>query len=137
MTAIEYDPTEISFHEATLMGIARMGSTVRLALESLPVSGKLQAIEVTVQNVAVILRDGAPIADLRMEMEDGEVLTLRREEGQRPAAGNGRLRAPGATRDAAGDVLHIGGVEGNGDAPMHDQKLRGPEKCGKDSSAST
>ena len=82
MMNTEPDMTQISFHEATLTGIVRRGSAVSLSLEGVFVSGVQRAAEVTVEGVDAMLRDGVLIADLHMEKEDGEILTLREEGGQ-------------------------------------------------------
>ena len=78
----EPDMTQISFHEATLTGIVRRGSTVSLTLEDVFVAGVQRAAEVSVEGVDAVLRDDVPLSDLRMEKEDGEILTLREEDGQ-------------------------------------------------------
>ncbi len=82
MTVIEQDLTQISFHEATLTGIAREGSTVSLTLEDVLISGTPITVEVTVSGVTSVIRDGTPVPGLRMETGDGEVLSLHKGKGQ-------------------------------------------------------
>ena len=82
MTYDEPDSTQISFHEATLTGIIRAVSTVSLTLEDVLVADARRSAEVAIEGVNRVLRNGVPIVDLRMEMEDGEVLTLFEESGQ-------------------------------------------------------
>ena len=74
MNHAEPGMAQISFHEATLIGIARQDSVVTLSLEGVFVAGDHRAAEVMVEGVDAMLRDGLPIADLRMEKEDGEIL---------------------------------------------------------------
>lgn len=82
MIMIEQDPTHISFYEATLTSIAHKNSSVGLSLEDVHVADAQRNVEIVVEGIDAVLRDGLPVADLRIEMEDGEVLTLRQEGGQ-------------------------------------------------------
>jgi hypothetical protein len=82
MTIPDPDLNQVSFHEAGLVGIIHSGGIVTLALEDVRFGNIPRAAEVTVEGVVSILRNGQPILDLRMEEKDGEVLTLRKEQGQ-------------------------------------------------------
>ena len=82
MTIAEPDLTKISFHDVGLMGIVHSGSIVTLTLEDVRIAGVQTAAEVTIDGVNTILRNGLPLSDLRMEQKDGEVLSLRKENGQ-------------------------------------------------------
>jgi hypothetical protein len=82
MTIAEPDPTRISFHDVGIIGIVRAGSVVTLVLEDVSIAGAQMAAEVKIDGVNTILRNGLPVSDLRMEKKDGEVLTLREENGQ-------------------------------------------------------
>jgi hypothetical protein len=82
MTNFDQDLTQISFHEASIAGILRKESTVKLDLEDVFIAGIQKAAEVEIEGVSAVLRDGLPIDDFHMETEDGEILTLRKEDGQ-------------------------------------------------------
>ena len=82
MTIAEPDLTQISFHDVGLMGIVHAGSIVTLALEDVRINGVQMAAVVTIDGVNIILRNGLPISDLPMEKKDGEILSLRKENGQ-------------------------------------------------------
>jgi hypothetical protein len=82
MTIVEPDPNQISFHDVGLIGIVHAGSTVTLVLEDVRMAGVQMAAQVAIDGVNTILRNGLPVSDLRMEKKDGEVLTLRKENGQ-------------------------------------------------------
>lgn len=82
MTITEQDLTHISFHEATLTDIVRRGSTVSLTLEDVSVADVQMAAKVTVEGVVTVSRDRIPVVHLQMEEEDGEILTLRKENNQ-------------------------------------------------------
>jgi hypothetical protein len=82
MTAIDQDLTKASFHEATLTGISRKGSTVNLTLDDVHVASIQSAAVAEIEGVSAILRDGLPVDCIDMEAADGEILTLRREGGQ-------------------------------------------------------
>ena len=82
MTIAESDLTSISFHDAGLMGIIHAGSIVTLSLEDVLIDGVQMEAEVTIDGADTILRNGLPVPDIRMEKKDGELLTLRKENGQ-------------------------------------------------------
>jgi hypothetical protein len=82
MTTDDQDLTQVSFHEATIVGLSRNGSTVTLALDDVYIAGVQRAAKVVIEGVNATLRDGSPIDGLHMEKEDGEILTLRRESGE-------------------------------------------------------
>lgn len=82
MTTVKQDLSHVSFHEAILTGIMRTGSNVTLTLEDVHVADVQRAAEVVVEGVDLVLRNDLPIADLRMEKVDGEVLTLREDGGR-------------------------------------------------------
>lgn len=76
------DQTPIRFHEASLTGIVRRGTSVELDLVEVRIDNIPKNVKVTVDGVSSVLRDGLPVSDLAMEQEDGEVLSLRKEDGQ-------------------------------------------------------
>ncbi len=76
MTQTNQDLAQVSFHEATLVGISRQGGDVDLALDGVLVADTRRPANVIVEGVSGILREGLPVDELRME-EDGEILTLR------------------------------------------------------------
>jgi hypothetical protein len=82
MTIAQPNLTQVSFHEAGLVGIAHSGGIVTLALDDVQFSGVPRAAKVTVEGVHTILRNGQPIPALRMEEKNGEILTLRKEDGR-------------------------------------------------------
>jgi hypothetical protein len=82
MTTNHQDLNLVSFHEATIVDISRNGSTVNLALDDLYIAGVQMAAQVAIEGVSAILRDGSPVDAIRMEKEDGEILTLRRRVGE-------------------------------------------------------
>ena len=72
----------ISFHDSTLTSISREGSAICLGLDSVYVNGTLRSAKVFLINVGDMTSQGLPIDDLRMEGDDGEILTLEpTEEG--------------------------------------------------------
>ena len=79
MTTNDQDLTQVSFHEATVVGLFRNGSTVTLTLDDVYIAGVQRPAKVVIEGVSVTLRDGSPVDGLHMEKEDGEILTLRRE----------------------------------------------------------
>jgi hypothetical protein len=72
---------QLSFHEATITGIARRGNVVTLTLDDALLTGSRGPAEVTIAGVRNIQRDGLPVAALSMEEKDGEILTLREQDG--------------------------------------------------------
>ena len=82
MTIAEPDLTQISFHDVGIMGIVHAGSLVTLTLEDVRIAGVQTAAEVTIDGVNTILRNGLPLSDLQMEEKDGEIFSLRKENGR-------------------------------------------------------
>lgn len=82
MTNAEADLTQISFHDASLLGIVHTGSVLTLALEGVLIGEVLTAAEVIVDGVSALLRNGSPLSHFQMEKKNGEILTLREENGQ-------------------------------------------------------
>ena len=82
MTDTELDLALISFHDVGLVGIVHTGSVVTFTLQDVLIGGMPKAAEVTVDGVSTVLRNGLSAPDIRMETKDGEVLTLREEDGQ-------------------------------------------------------
>jgi len=82
MTSAEPDLTQVSFHEAGLMGVVHTGNVVTLALEEVRIAGIPRSVEVKIERVNSIFRNGMSIPNFRMEKKDGEILTLRKEDGQ-------------------------------------------------------
>ena len=72
----------LSFHDATLAGLSQTGDVVNLALDDVSDLESLIAVEVTVNGVRDILRNGSPVDHLWMEKDDGEVLTLREQDNE-------------------------------------------------------
>jgi hypothetical protein len=81
MTQANQDLAQVSFHEATIVNISRLGDVVDLALDGVLIADTRRPANVTVEGVRGVLRDGSPANELHMEEEDGEILTLR-EEGE-------------------------------------------------------
>jgi hypothetical protein len=73
---------DVSFHEATLVGISPQGKDIKLTLDDVLISGMRQPAIVTIAGVRGILRNGSTTGKLRMEERDGEILTLRAENGK-------------------------------------------------------
>ena len=70
----------VSFHDASLVGIAQDRNLIRLSLEDVSLDDEHCAMIVTVAGVDSFTRDGHQAAGLQMETDDGEVLRLSHEE---------------------------------------------------------
>ena len=79
MIGSDSDFTQISFHEAGLVGLSHVDHTVNLELEGVFVAGVLKAAEVSIEKVTSVVRNELPISHFRMEKRDAEVLTIREE----------------------------------------------------------
>lgn len=68
--------SELSFHESTVVAFDRQHDVVRLSLSDVRYNERTRSVYVEVRDVTAILADGRIVTDVRMEHEDGEVLTL-------------------------------------------------------------
>ena len=73
------NPTQVSFHDSSLVGVSHNGPTITLALEDVGTSNSQLSMDVVISGVTAILRDGLPIHDLGMETADGEIVELSQE----------------------------------------------------------
>ena len=64
MTTNDQDLTQVSFHEATVVGLFRNGSTVTLTLDDVYIAGVQRPAKVVIEGVSVTLRDGSPVDGL-------------------------------------------------------------------------
>ncbi len=73
---MDFFEDEISFHNASLVGICQVRDHVVLSLEDVSVCDDQVSAAVTISNIEYLTRDGLPLANLQMETDDGEVLRL-------------------------------------------------------------
>lgn len=69
--------TEVGFHEATIVALSHAKGEIRLRLERVSTPDGTRNLEVVIDGVRSVLRDGVLIEELRLEREDGEILALR------------------------------------------------------------
>ena len=69
----------LSFHEATVLGVAAKPAAFEVELEVATGSEKLKSIVLDFHSVQSLTRDDVPVGAFEMEQPDGEVLTLRRK----------------------------------------------------------
>ena len=67
---------EISFHEATIREIHTLDQAISIVVDQASVESLKSAVRIERRDVTSIDRDGMSIDSLRMEKEDGEVLSL-------------------------------------------------------------
>ncbi len=65
MTSAEPDLTQVSFHEAGLMGVVHTGNVITLALEEVRIAGIPRAVEVKIEGVSSIFRNGMSVPDFQ------------------------------------------------------------------------
>lgn len=73
---------QVSFHEATLVAISRSKGRISLSLEDVLIFGTRTSVDVSINNVDVVLRNDLVVESVEMEEDDGEVLGILQQEGQ-------------------------------------------------------
>jgi len=68
--------SEISFHEATIRNIHSFDRTITIVVDDATVESVKSAVRIELHDVTRIDRDGVLTDSLRMEKEEGEVLSL-------------------------------------------------------------
>ncbi|MGA2438577.1 MAG: hypothetical protein ABSF57_08710 [Acidobacteriaceae bacterium] len=68
------------FHESSIVGVHQVGGTITLELDDVQLGEEMRAVVIRLIGVKSITRDGIEVADLVMEYEDGEILTLEHTE---------------------------------------------------------
>ena len=76
------DQTKISFHDASLVGIAYRDRIIFLSLEGVDVERVSTSMELAIYDAASIRRNGVLIEQIGMETDDGEIIRLLAEDGQ-------------------------------------------------------
>ena len=67
---------KISFHDATIREIHTLDQAISIVVDQASVESLKSAVRIELRDVTSIDRDGVSIDSLRMEKEDGEVLSL-------------------------------------------------------------
>jgi hypothetical protein len=67
---------ESEFHDTSLVGISRDGSTLILKIEYYDDDDNEQSVDVSITGVGTILREGIPIHSLTMETDHGSIVVL-------------------------------------------------------------
>jgi hypothetical protein len=78
MTAY-HDLINSEFHDTSLVGISRNGSTLILKIEYYDDDDNEQSADVSIAGVGTILREGTPIHSLAMETDHGSIIVLGEE----------------------------------------------------------
>ena len=68
----------LSFHEATLVGVKNTGQTIGILLEGVHLGPEVRNASVWCTGVRQIIRDGVPVDSFNMESDDGEIIALER-----------------------------------------------------------
>ena len=64
------------FHGSSIIGFASSTGTLILDLEDVLIEGEKRCVSLRMEGLRDLTRDGQPVDFMRMEAEDGEVLTL-------------------------------------------------------------
>ena len=70
--------SDVGFHDSSINEIIQVHRSIRLLLEGASMGESTYWMTATISNIDRITRDGAPIADLRLEAEYGHILDLER-----------------------------------------------------------
>ena len=65
---------QVSFHDASIVGISSTHNVLHLLVEDVSVGQSKQSMTVTVNGIESLTRDDLPLAMLKMETDDGEIL---------------------------------------------------------------
>lgn len=68
--------SEISFHEATIRDIHTLDRAITIVVDEVIVESVKSSVRIELRDVTSIDRDGVLIDSLKMEKEDGEILSL-------------------------------------------------------------
>jgi hypothetical protein len=78
MTAYN-DLIKSEFHDTSLVGISRDGSTFILKIEYYDDDDNEQSVDVSIRGVHTIIREGVPVHSLTMETGHGSIIMLGQE----------------------------------------------------------
>ena len=68
--------SKISFHEATIRNIHNINRTIIMVVDDASVESVKNSVQIELRDVMSVHRDGVLVDSLRMEKEDGEILSL-------------------------------------------------------------